>query len=497
MARIPVQITTFPHLGHHHFMGRPVLPAVEAMEILAAAVHQTAPHHGLTAIHDARFDKFLPLDMDLPEIAAFADVQQVTNEGWEASLVTKTTSSKAAITRTKVHARLSFARQPESFPSLPLDVAAVPAGVCVRVSPEKIYKELVPFGPTYANIKAPLWLSTDGALAAIQCPDKPSPSGSHHLGSPFALDAAFHAACVWGQHFYPVVAFPVGLDRRVVLQPARAHTPYYARVVPKQTSPEQMVFDVWLLDGNGNVCEAVLGLQMRDVSGGRLAPPDWIVRKDPPDPLAALGSHCRQLTVLELDAVAPFASQALSPIETRRMAPMGSRRKRSYVAARLALKRLSRKLGGENQQADSRSLCTLEEDQVRPRCPVSPGTTPVYCSAAHDSRFAVAVAAHQPVGVDVEIIASKTVQCAHIYMTERETDLMRRSDLGSAKAATRIWSLKEAVAKATGLDLATTWQRIETQSVDAHQSAFTIEGQGPFTAQHAEVEAHLFTLTLL
>ena len=59
-----------------------------------------------------------------------------------------------------------------------------------------------------------------GAVAEITAPDVPDagPEASL-LGSPFAFDAAMHAACIWGQRFAGVVPFPVGFDGR------RVHVP--------------------------------------------------------------------------------------------------------------------------------------------------------------------------------------------------------------------------------------------------------------------------------
>jgi phosphopantetheinyl transferase len=475
-------------------MGQPVLPAVEAMEILAAAVKQAQGHWPVRAISDARFDKFLPIDSEHPEIAAFVDVKEMDKGDRQAELATRTKAPNAAITRTKIHARLTFDAGPTASGYVPLDVAAAPEGICTTVDPDRIYRELVPFGPAYANIKAPLWLSPDGALAAIECPDLPATCASNHLGSPFALDAAFHAACVWGQHYHGVVAFPVAIDQRVVLEPTRPGTPYFARVVPQTTSPALLTFDLWLLDATGQVCETVRGLQMRDVSGGRLRPPNWIVRQAQPDPLAGFRSICRQLAVIELKALAPYAPAALSPLETPRLEKMAPRRKQSFLSARIALKRLSRRLRGDDHHIAPETITTICDDLIKPCCPTGDPLPGVYCSVSHDARFAIAVAADHPVGVDVEVVCSTPVKCAGIYMSDPEKALMRRSDLGQPQAAARIWSLKEAVAKATGMDLAAAWRRAQVSSIGEVESRFDLEDKGACIAMHATQGKHLLTL---
>lgn len=475
-------------------MGQPVLPAVEAMEILAATAKREQPNQSVTSILNARFDKFLPTGPDQLQIAAFVDLQQQDSGDLQVELATKTKSPKATITRTKIHAQLTVNANKIDPEFVPLDVAAAPEGICITVDPEKIYEELVPFGPAYANIKAPVWLSPDGALATIQCPDLPTSSGSNHLGSPFALDAAFHSACVWTQHFHNVVAFPVAIGQRIVLNPTRANTRYFGRVVPQTITPMLFTFDLWLLDETGQVCEIVLGLQMRDVSGGRLKPPAWVGQNLPPDPLAGFRSICRQIAIIELDSLAPYASTALSPLEAKRLDKMVPRRRKSYLSARMALKRIHRRLQDNDFQIDPQTITTVSDDMVKPCCPAFDRTPQIHCSASHDGRFAIAVAADQPVGVDVEVISSKTVKCSSVYMSDDESALMRLSSLGQDQAATRIWSLKEAVAKATGINLATTWRRAQVRSIGEHETHFDFAEKGRCTAMHATVGEHLFTL---
>ncbi len=494
MARIPIKFTTHPHLKDHHFMGQAVLPAVEAMEILADAVQHADPQQSVTTIANAHFDKFLTLDMSQAATTAFVNLQPQGTGEQHVELATKTKAPKAAITRTKIHAQLTFGSSQAESGFVPLDVAAAPEGICTFVDPEKIYADLVPFGTAYANIKTPVLLSPDGALAVIECPNLPTTTASNHLGSPFALDAAFHAACVWGQHYHGIVAFPVAMDQRRVLLPTQPNSPYYARVLPKKINAAQFIFDLWLLDESGRVREMVKGLKMRDVSGGRLKPPAWIVRPNQPDPLAGLRINCQRISLVELDAVAPYASEALSPREAARFTKMGFRRKRSYLSARMALKRLSRRLQNDNMQIAPETLTTLKSDLVKPHCPVQSPTQAVWCSVSHNRRFAIAVAADHPVGVDVEVISPKAVKFAHIYMSAQEITLMQQSNLGKAEAAARVWTLKEAVAKATGMNLATAWQQAQVNSIGEHQSRFDLKRHAALTARHATVGDHLFTL---
>ena len=141
-------------------------------------------------------------------------------------------------------------------------------------------------------------------------------------------------------------------------------------------------------------------------------------------------------------------------------------------------------------------MTTIREDSTKPCCPVIDQKQTNFCSVSHDKRFTIAVAADQPVGVDVEIISSKVLNSAHIYMSYQEEELVRQSAIGESHAATRIWSIKEVVAKATGTDLATAWRQTQVQSIGEHESLFEMDDRGLFTAIHTTIDEHLFTLFL-
>lgn len=492
-ARRALKIHNPGYLKDHLFQGKPVLPAVEAMEALAGQAKQIAPQSSVTTLADARFDKFLGVDPNQNEIAAFAEFEVTATGSLNASLITRTTSPKLGITRTKIHAVAVFSQTQATEGSVPMDVAAIPEGVLTSVSSRDIYRELVPFGPAYRNIAGSIWLSPDGALAPIKCP--PWETKEYQLGSPFTLDAAFHAACVWSQKYKNVVAFPVGIDRRQVFGPTRAGQFYWGRILPRKTSSDLLVFDIWLLDEAGRVCEIAQGVQMRDVSGGRLKPPAWIVYKDAKDPLENLSGCCKGLCVIELDALPPLAQGALSSLEFKRFKTLGDRRKKSYLAARLALKRLFR-TWYEEENASARDIETFRADTQKPWCGHAGKELP-HCSVSHDGRFAVAVSDTLPVGVDVEVVSDRAVKTARLYMSDEEQHLIDQSPLGQAEAALRVWSTKEAASKAAGMELAVAWHQVALISVDNYESRVHIKDIGVFESHHATVDDHLFTVLVM
>ncbi len=493
--RIPFVLPTPEVLMDHHFAGQPVFPAVEAMEALARCLKENYPQHRINHIADARFEKFLPMDPCADTIDAFVELQQVEDGAVQATLLTRTKAPKAAFTRTKTHVRMTFLDHAPEPRCPPVDLAASLQGVCTVVEPEMIYRELVPFGPAFRNINAPLHISPDGALAKIKTPSDCSAGNKPLLGCGYALDAAFHAACVWAQRYHDVVAFPVAIDHRILLDPTTPSETYFGRVFPRELSGDILRFDILLFDQSGGLREIAKGVHMRDVSGGRLTPPEWLQANNGIDPLSGLGLDSKSCSVLELDAVADFADLALTPLEGDRYHKMGDKRRRSFLAARLALKYLYRQ-NAEAADLPADRIETVHENSPLPRIGRAGQTDRLHCSVSHDRRFAIAVADTNLIGVDVEEITGKALKSARLFMSETELNLLDHADTEAESAAVRVWSAKEAASKAAGINLAETWRRANVTAIGETESTIFLDGNA-LTARHVIVDQHLFTTLLM
>ena len=274
-VRLPLSINVAPYLMDHRFQGKAVLPAVEAMGLLAASTLAHLPGRTVHCIRDARFDKFLVIEDAQAQINAFNDLEVFDNGAVVSRLITKTRSEKAMITRTLEHATLCFHDVLNDPVPAPLDI---PVTSEYHISVETIYKDLVPFGSSYHNLKDGVTISEKGATAGVYA----APLGglSNSLGSPFPLDAAFHAACVWGQRYAGLVGFPVGFGVRRLFSPTRSGNTYTARIFPKKVHPDRFLVDIWITGMDGALQETALDVVMKDVSGGRIKPPSWIVKED-------------------------------------------------------------------------------------------------------------------------------------------------------------------------------------------------------------------------
>jgi Polyketide synthase dehydratase domain/Polyketide synthase dehydratase N-terminal domain len=270
-VRLTLNINVPPYLMDHRFQGRAVLPAVEAMEILAVSTITRLPGTAVHCIQDVSFDKFLVIEDGQQQFNAFNDLEIFENGTVVSKLITKKKSKKAMITRTLEHATLCFKDVLADPVPAPLEI---PTGPEYHISVSAIYKSLVPFGPSYQNLKDVVAISEKGAISTVYAP--PLGGFTNSLGSPFPLDAAFHAACVWGQRYTGLVGFPVSFGLRRLFVPTCSGNIYTAKIFSKEVHSDRFLVDIWITDTDGTLQEVALDVVMKDVSGGRIKPPSWI-----------------------------------------------------------------------------------------------------------------------------------------------------------------------------------------------------------------------------
>jgi len=486
------------YLADHQYAGRPVLPAVEALDAIVSVLARRYPAVDAGYSHTARFLRFLDVPVGRPSLEATLEFCS-SGVDVQGGLLTAKRAGAAALTRQVEHVTVRCVSSPRPVPLLPLDTACATQGSGCTLAAKEVYEQLVPFGPAYHNARDPIVLARAGATARVVCPGLSKATSP--LGSPFPLDAAFHVACAWGQRYTGAVTFPVGYTERFVVNPTSAGGEYICHVAPSCVSHDppgssrggsaSLCVDIRLLDQEGHLREVVLGLMMEDVSRGRLAAPAWLLAEDH-DPLEALRQRCTGMEVIEMDSLAPFASRVFSPREKSRWQRLGNKRRREFTAVRIACKRLTRSLSPGAEAVDPIALETLHEDGVRPVCrPAGSGSW--HCAAAHDSRFAVAVVGEGPMGVDVEPISGKARRGMHLFLSSQERRLIPDEEKEGCRVATRLWTVKEAAAKAMDVNLAEAWEEvavIETSNEVSHAAL----GDKRLRAFHADVDGHLFTL---
>ncbi|MFH0976917.1 MAG: 4'-phosphopantetheinyl transferase superfamily protein [Spirochaetota bacterium] len=483
---IQIEIPIYPFMKDHRFSGRIVIPAVELCQVLALEIKKHIPDINNQIIYNASFDKFIDINGD-EKITALNEIKSYEDGTFVSKLLTKT-KTRSGIIRTNEHVSMDFRKDALPFKELTYDVASALDGLCLRVQPQEIYSELVPFGPAYHNVTGDLYVADSGAAACIVAPAEMSPGP---LGSPFVFDAALHAASVWAQRYHNTTAFPVAFSKRIILKPAEAGKKYFTRIIPVQSEAKIFKFDIWIYDYEGVLREAGFGVSFRDVTGGTLQTPEWIT-KNKNNLLYDILSKCDAFSVVELDQIPEFASKALSIDELRRLEPMREKRRKSYTGARLACKFLSRKLSKESFDLPADKITTIINN-IYPACPLPDGSMPYKCTVSHDSRFAVAAASRKRIGIDVEEISERVIELRKYYMSEEEQNLVDSSGLEKKAACLRIWSIKEAVTKALDIDLTGSWKSVQVMDIGENITKFLINNIEN-NAYHCTIDNHIFTL---
>jgi hypothetical protein len=273
--RYPVEIKAYPYLQDHYFEGQAILPAVETLIILATVAVANFPQTNICLQKQARFPRFLSIDPQEQIKKVFADIAEADDGALGVTISTMAKVKTGIISRRMEHAYVEFAASSaKENPAPPLADFKHLGGKRFSVPAAAIYRELVPFGKAYQNIVGELSLSPEGAIAQLYGGE--GEANDDLIGSPFPLDAALHAACSWGQRYAGIVAFPVGFEKRIIYRKTKKERKYIGRITPVNISREPLIFDAWIYDLNGVIYEIISGIQMRDVTQGRLRPPDWI-----------------------------------------------------------------------------------------------------------------------------------------------------------------------------------------------------------------------------
>jgi hypothetical protein len=271
---LPVDIDVPSYIKDHNFNGRVVFPAVESCQFLAGNIIKQIPGTNPCYLYDALFDKFIDIRPDQTIIKAFNEIDVYDNGDIISKLITKVKSEKAEITRAVKHVTIKFKNSAFNFQESLFENVPALDGIFFEIPKEKIYKELVQFGPAYHNIADTVRVTEKGAAAKVFAAPHAAPV--HPLGSPFPFDAALHAACVWGQRYCNIAAFPVGFNKRFIIRSTIPGQIYFTRIIPRDMNDDTLFIDLWIYDINGKPNEAAFGVKLKDTNAGKIKPPEWI-----------------------------------------------------------------------------------------------------------------------------------------------------------------------------------------------------------------------------
>jgi hypothetical protein len=277
IERIAVTIPVQPWLADHCFNGKVVLPAVETMLLLAAGVAGNHPEIDIRIMDNARFSRFLEIPPESSSVEVLIECRQNEDDSIHVKMLSR--RQFKAMTRLQEHGEILFSPARENHFCVPILTSEPLADPEKEIPVEQVYRELVPFGPSYHTLQETLYLCGQEAWGRLLAPVLGARDRVRQLlGSPFPLDGAFHAACVLGQRSADFVAFPVGFDRRIIVKPTQPGGSYCTRVQLLSQTRDELLFDLQIFDDQGQIFESVTGLRMRNVNGVKIKLPEWMKR---------------------------------------------------------------------------------------------------------------------------------------------------------------------------------------------------------------------------
>ena len=272
-TRIPISIPVQPWFRDHHFNEKVIFPAVEIMLFLTKYARDIRPDIHPENMTGASFSKFLEIPPGAAELPALLEYD---DNGDALCLKLLSKIQLKTMSRIKEHAEIGFSfSSEESTPVEPITVKSTD----LLIDAERIYRELVPFGPTYRSLTGELHISSRRAWSSLQAPlVTRQHEMEKEIGSPFPLDGAMHAPLSGRQCLADFVPFPTGFAQRYIHKATRPGEAYSTTIIPVSMTENELVFNLSIFDTERQPCETVKGLRMQDVSGGAITPPKDLPR---------------------------------------------------------------------------------------------------------------------------------------------------------------------------------------------------------------------------
>jgi hypothetical protein len=272
---IPIAIPVHPYLKDHQYDGKVILPTVEILQLLAGSVLLYFPSVHVHYLTRASFDRFLYIESGASCIEASIEIIVSENSTITSKLTSVININNSVIKRIKDHATVHFVQEHPKIVEPTIGLAELQTSF--EISAKQLYTELIPFGPAFQTVQDVIYLNENSGLACVKAPANLGASGP--LGSPFPFDGALHIACAWSQRYCGVVAFPVRFEERIIVKPIFPGETISSLIIPISVHKKEVTFDIWLYDLEGCLREMARGVTMKDVSGGRMIPPQWVLKE--------------------------------------------------------------------------------------------------------------------------------------------------------------------------------------------------------------------------
>jgi phosphopantetheine--protein transferase-like protein len=140
------------------------------------------------------------------------------------------------------------------------------------------------------------------------------------------------------------------------------------------------------------------------------------------------------------------------------------KRSDEWLLARFAAKQLALELG----IVDDPRKCSI----ARPMLIVDGAPVNWFVSISHSAPYAAAAIAREPVGIDIQMVRDLSENAAHLFLSDREAEAMRRCTL--PRRLLHFWSAKEAAWKSRSTEL-TTLKQLPIEVIEERASGLRFD----------------------
>jgi phosphopantetheine--protein transferase-like protein len=433
IATRALSLMSDPWITDHSIDGKPVLPGVVGLEMMAAVAAMADPGHRYAGAADVAYKAPVKLH---GEAVTDVIISATPGEGGvHCTLSSSRTARTGRVIETE-HFSATILWEAPTVTDLP------PMGMPDHtVTAEEIYTRFF-HGPAFQVLTQATAATSDGLLVDGAVRHMGIAGGLQTI--PLVLEAAFQAAGLHGMMVNGVMALPQSIGAVVVHDSVRDDEP--VRLTVRKDGD---AYDVDVSGERGRVM-SLRGFQM--VEAGPL-PPDH--RFDPPKG----GWTPAVIARIKSSGSAGGAKALLTEAERAEIAARGTpKRQADRILGRMAAKQAVSELTG----LDPQSFAIHNRESGEPYAVASGGEPMPHVSISHRDGEAIAVATPTGrAGVDLELVEARAPSFSETWFRSSERTMCK----GDPRRESQVWAIKEAVLKALGTGMQLSPRDVEVLNV--------------------------------
>ncbi|MAY80765.1 MAG: hypothetical protein CL930_08260, partial [Deltaproteobacteria bacterium] len=463
VARRDLSLQSDPWIVDHAIDGKPVLPGVIGLELMAATAAMADPGHVYAGAKDVEF--LAPVKLHGDAITTVFVRATPTDSGVDCTLSSeRSTRTGRTISTDHFSATICWDMTKQS----PLPAMGMPDH---PITAEEIYQRFF-HGPGFQVLSSASACTADALLADGSVRHTSIAGGL--ITDPLVLEAAFQAAGLHRMMVDNVMALPQRIASVSTLSSVR---------------DDQAIRLTARRDGNAYdvdvVCDGGLSLALRGfemVQAGPLPPGKTF---EPPK------GGWTPAVIARVKAKGTKGPKAYSTLTEKERASIGSRgtpkRQADRLLGRLAAKRAVSQLTG----LDPLSFEIENSETGEPYVQSANGDAMPRISISHRSGEAIAVATNTGrAGIDLELVEARDPSFAETWFRPSERQLCS----GDPRQESTVWAVKEAVLKALGAGMRLDPREVEVLSIrDGHAE---VRLWGEVLSRHAALGAGSLTVDI-